>query len=125
MRIPKSTASMTRPCAKLTNRVYFGNQLRQSEVSAAVTARRAAIGSYGEETLRTRACVQEASNDQVSSGIARINASSVLAGQSCRHQGVDASIWLATFVHSDLSCFHLQQKILRLLDTPFGTRLSP
>src|SRR3954464_13139631 len=38
---------------------------------------------------------------------------------------VDHGIWLTSFMHYDLGYFHLQQKTLQPLDSPFGMRLSP
>ena len=38
---------------------------------------------------------------------------------------VDDGIWLVSFMHYDLGYFDLEQKTLRPLDNPFGTRLSP
>jgi hypothetical protein len=37
----------------------------------------------------------------------------------------DEGIWLVSFMHYDLGYFDLEQKTLRPLDNPFGTRLSP
>jgi hypothetical protein len=55
----------------------------------------------------------------------RINISTVLAGQRLGIKEVDDGIWLASFMHSDLGYFDLEQKTLQPLDNPFGTRLSP
>ena len=55
----------------------------------------------------------------------KINISTVLAGQRLGIKEVDDGIWLATFMHYDLSYIDLEQRTLQPIDNPFGTRLSP
>jgi hypothetical protein len=55
----------------------------------------------------------------------KINISTVLAGQLVGLKEVEESIWLVSFMHSDLGYIDLEQKTLQPIDNPFGTRLSP
>jgi hypothetical protein len=49
----------------------------------------------------------------------------VLAGQKLGIKEVDDGIWLVSVMDYDLRYFDLEQRTLRPLDKPIGTRLSP
>jgi hypothetical protein len=55
----------------------------------------------------------------------RINISIVLAGQKLGIKEVDDAIWLVSFMHCDLGYIDLEQRAVRTIGNPFGTRLSP
>jgi hypothetical protein len=55
----------------------------------------------------------------------KINISRVLAGQRLGIKEVDDCIWLISFMSYDLGYIDLEQKTLKIIDNPFGTRLSP
>ena len=56
---------------------------------------------------------------------ARLNISTVLAGQRLGIKEVYDGIWIVSFMHYDLGFIDLEQKTLQPLDNPFGPRLSP
>jgi hypothetical protein len=54
---------------------------------------------------------------------AKINVSTVLAGQKLGIKEVEDGIWLISFMSYDLGYIDLEQKTLQTIDNPFGTRL--
>ena len=55
----------------------------------------------------------------------KINISTVMAGQRLGIKESDDGIWLISFMQYVLGYIDLEQRTLKTIDNPFGTRLSP
>ena len=51
--------------------------------------------------------------------------STVFEGQRLGLREVDADVWLVSFMHYDLGYIDLEARTLQIIDTPFGSRVSP
>jgi hypothetical protein len=58
-------------------------------------------------------------------GTAKINLSTVFAGQAVGIKEVEEGIWLVSFMDYDLGYIDLEEKTLQPLDNPFGPKVLP